>query len=539
MGVRVRLLGGFAAEVDGRPVDAAAFARRSAPALVGLLALAPAHRLHRERVMDALWPDSAPEDAANALHKAAHYARRALGAADGVVLRKDLVSLFPGQDVEVDAAAFEAAARAALKAGDAAAAVRALDTWAGELLPDEPYAPWADGPRQHHARLRRELLRVAGRWTELVAADPTDEPAALGLAGELLAAGDRSGALRQIARIESVLREELGIGLSAEGRALRAGALGGPDRLPPRPGARPAPREAPLARQTLGSCRASDGVRLAYATSGSGPPLVKVANWLTHLDHDWGSPVWSHWWRELSRDHTLVRYDERGCGLSDRDVDADSFTLEAWVRDLETVVDTLGLERFPLLGLSQGGPIAVTYAARHPERVSHLVVYGTCAQALWPRASAALRSELVALGQLLRVSWGSETPGFHSVYDARFLPDGPVELWRAFDRLQRRSTSPENAFRLWSAFGRLDASAAARQLDVPTLVLHPRGDLVWSFEEAEELHAAIAGSRLVALDSRNHILRADEPAFAHFLREVRAFLGGSGGSSAASSVTSS
>ncbi|MGY1809416.1 alpha/beta fold hydrolase [Blastococcus sp. SYSU D00669] len=141
--------------------------------------------------------------------------------------------------------------------------------------------------------------------------------------------------------------------------------------------------------------------------------------------------------------------------------------------------------------------------------------------------------------QLLRVSGGSETPGFHSVHDARFLPDGPVQLWRAFDRPQRRSTSPENAFRLWTAFGRLDASAAARQLDVPTLVLHPLGDLVRSFEEAEELHAAVAGSRLVALDSRNHILRADEPAFAHFLREVRAFLGGSGGSSAASSVTSS
>ena len=468
--VRVHLLGRLAVAVDG--VAATGFARRTAAQLIALLALDPAHRLHRERVMAALWPDAAPEDAANALHKAAHFARRATGRTDAVVLRGEMVSLFPGTSVEVDVDAFEAAARTALAEDDEAAAT-----------------------------------------------------AALGLAAEQLGSGDRAGALRTVARIERVLREELGIGLSPEGVALRARVL---DRAAPMPGRAavvPAPREASLARQRLGFCRAPDGVRLAYATSGTGPPLVKVANWLSHLDHDWGSPVWSHWWRELSRDHTLVRYDERGCGLSDWDVDADSFTLEAWVRDLETVVDTLGLERFPLLGLSQGGPIAVTYAARHPERVSHLVVYGTCARAVWPRASREQKSELAALGQLLRVSWGSDAPGFRQVYDAKFLPDGPLELWRAFDQLQRRSSSPENAFRLWGAFGRLDASEAARSLDVPTLILHPRGDLVWSFDDAEELHAAIPGSRLVALDTRTHILRADEPAFGQFLREVRDFLG--------------
>jgi len=468
--VRVHLLGRLAVTVDG--VAASDFARRTAAQLIALLALDPAHRLHRERVMAALWPDAGAEEAANALHKAAHFARRATGRTDAVVLRGEMVSLFPGTSVEVDVDAFEAAARTALAEDDEAAAT-----------------------------------------------------AALGLAAEQLGSGDRAGALRTVARIERVLREELGIGLSPEGVALRARVLERTAPMPGRAAVVPAPREASLARQRLGFCRAPDGVRLAYATSGTGPPLVKVANWLSHLDHDWGSPVWSHWWRELSRDHTLVRYDERGCGLSDWDVDADSFTLEAWVRDLETVVDTLGLERFPLLGLSQGGPIAVTYAARHPERVSHLVVYGTCARAVWPRASREQKSELAALGQLLRVSWGSDAPGFRQVYDAKFLPDGPLELWRAFDQLQRRSSSPENAFRLWGAFGRLDASEAARSLDVPTLILHPQGDLVWSFDDAEELHAAIPGSRLVALDTRTHILRADEPAFGQFLQEVRDFLG--------------
>jgi pimeloyl-ACP methyl ester carboxylesterase len=234
--------------------------------------------------------------------------------------------------------------------------------------------------------------------------------------------------------------------------------------------------------------------------------------------------VWRHWWQALSQHHTLVRYDERGCGLSDWDVDDDSYTLDAWVRDLETVVDALGLERFPLLGISQGGPIAIRYAAKHPERVSHVIVYGTCARGSWERASDDRRRELAALGQLIRVSWGSDEPGFRQVYDAKFMPDGPLETWRAFDELQRRSTSPRNALRLWNAFGALDCSESARQLDVPTLILHSTNDLVWSFAEAEDLHAMVSGSKLVALDSRNHILSAHEPAFGHFVGEIAHFL---------------
>jgi pimeloyl-ACP methyl ester carboxylesterase len=315
----------------------------------------------------------------------------------------------------------------------------------------------------------------------------------------------------------------LGIGPSAEAYDLRAQALDTPGTAPVR--TRPAaPRHAGLARQMVRFCRSSDGVRLAYATSGEGPPLVKASNWMTHLDYDWASPVWSHWWRALSEGRLLVRYDERGCGLSDWAVDASSFTLEAWVRDLEAIVDTLGLERFPLLGVSQGGPIAVTYAARHPERVSHLVIYGTCTRSTWERATPTERRSFAALAELIRGSWGSDQPGFRQVYDARFLPDGPLEMWRAFDELQRRSTSAENAYHLWHAFGHLDASDAARSLDIPTLILHSRGDQAFSFAEAEDLHPLMPGSRLVPLDSPNHILQADEPAFVSFMNEVRTFL---------------
>jgi pimeloyl-ACP methyl ester carboxylesterase/DNA-binding SARP family transcriptional activator len=521
--VQVRLMGEFSVQLDGRVVDEHQFGRRSAASLVKLLALQPSRRMHREQVMDSLWPEVRLPDAANQLHKAAHYARRAVGADDCVSLRNEMVTLFGNRDLTVDVYAFDTSASAALASGEPQAIESALAAWTGDLLPDDPYAPWAFQPRQRATLLHRELLRRAGRWADLVTVDPTDEEAHLGVAQRLLSKGDRAGALRQIDVIEQTLRDELGIGLSPEGYDLRIQALDTPVNAP-EPVQPRAPRHAGLAQQTVRFCRTADGVRLAYATSGNGPPLVKASNWLTHLDYDWASPVWSHWWNALSDGQTLVRYDERGCGLSDWSVDATSFNLEAWVHDLETVVDTLGLERFPLLGMSQGGPIALTYAARHPERVSHLVIFGTCASGTWRRAGAAERRSLVALGELIRLSWGSDQPGFMQVYDAKFLPDGPLDLWRAFDTLQRRSTSAENAYQLWRAFGYLDATEAARNLDVPTLILHCRRDQVWSFTEAEALNALVPGSRLVALDSSNHILQAAEPAFATFVQEVREFV---------------
>src|SRR5690606_7156178 len=186
--------------------------------------------------------------------------------------------------------------------------------------------------------------------------------------------------------------------------------------------------------QEIRFCTTTDGVRLAYATSGSGPPLVKVANWLSHLDYDRESPVWRHWLVELSRRFRLVRYDERGCGLSDWDIPR--FTFEDWVDDLATVVDAAGLDRFPLLGLSQGAPVAVAYAVRHPERVSHLVLLGGFAQGRRRRARS---PDEVALAEarieLVRWGWGRPDPTYRQVFVARFLPDGTQEEWRDFDEL--------------------------------------------------------------------------------------------------------
>jgi DNA-binding winged helix-turn-helix (wHTH) protein/pimeloyl-ACP methyl ester carboxylesterase len=283
-----------------------------------------------------------------------------------------------------------------------------------------------------------------------------------------------------------------------------------------------ATRSAPT--QEIRFCRTADGTRLAYALVGEGPPLVKAANWMTHLDYDWESPVWSHWLRGLARHRQLVRYDQRGCGLSDWDVDG--FSSEAWLADLETVVDEVGADRFPLLGLSRGASTSIAYAVAHPERVTHLVLWGASTQGRMLRARTDdERRAAEVMVELARLGWGADDPAFRQVFAMQFIPDGTAEDWAHFNELHRRTTSPENAARFMEAFGHADVTDLAPQVTVPTLILHGRGDMRVPFESARELASLIPGSRLVPLDSRNHILRADEPAWPRFLAELDAFLG--------------
>jgi pimeloyl-ACP methyl ester carboxylesterase/DNA-binding winged helix-turn-helix (wHTH) protein len=275
--------------------------------------------------------------------------------------------------------------------------------------------------------------------------------------------------------------------------------------------------------QHISFCRAGDGVRLAYATAGQGPPLVRAANWMTHLAYDIESPVWRHWVSDLSQNHTFIRYDERGCGLSDWEVG--DFTFEDWVADLESVVDAVGLERFPLLGVSQGGAVAIEYAARHPEKVSHLVLCSAYARGRGVRAVSPEEQRAAALDlDLARVGWGRDDPAFRQVFAAQFLPDGSRSDWADFDQLQRRTTSPENAVRFLTEFAAIDVREAAKQVECPTLILHARNDHRVPMQFGEELAELIAGSRLVALASNNHLLTAVEPAWHVFCDEVRQFL---------------
>jgi pimeloyl-ACP methyl ester carboxylesterase len=266
-----------------------------------------------------------------------------------------------------------------------------------------------------------------------------------------------------------------------------------------------------------------DGVRVAYAVSGSGPPLVKAANWLTNLDLEWSSPIWAHWLDGLAARRTLVRYDERGCGLSDWGV-AD-FSFDAWVNDLELVVDAAGLDRFPLLGISQGGAVAIAYAVRHPERVSHLILSGAYCQGRLARATTAEDLEEAALDlQLGRIGWRHDDPSFRQVFASQFLPDGTRSLWDAFNDLQRATTSTENVVRFLDVFAHIDVSSVASLVRCPTLILHSRGDLRVPQSQAQSLAALIPNSELRFLASSNHILTAAEPAWPVFLSEVDRFL---------------
>jgi pimeloyl-ACP methyl ester carboxylesterase len=275
--------------------------------------------------------------------------------------------------------------------------------------------------------------------------------------------------------------------------------------------------------QQIRFCHTTDGARLAYAEVGDGPPLVKSANWLAHLEYDWDSIVWRHWLRGLAVNYRLVRYDERGCGLSDWD--ADTFSVDAWVDDLETVVDAIGLERFPLLGISQGGAVAVRFAARHPERVSALVLYGTYVHGRRVRGRTdeeRRRSDL--LPQLAELGWGTDDASFRQVFTARFMPDGTAEQWRAFNELQRRTTSATNASSFLKASAVIDVSDDARTVRAPTLVLHARDDHLVPVDQGRQLAALIPNSRFVTLDSKNHLLLEHEPAWTRFLIEVEQFL---------------
>ena len=277
----------------------------------------------------------------------------------------------------------------------------------------------------------------------------------------------------------------------------------------------------PSTVQEVRFCTSSDGTRIAYATVGSGPSLVKTSNWMSHLEYDWESPVWRHLYEQLSRDHFLVRYDQRGNGLSDRDVEEISF--DAFVRDLETVVDAAGLDRFALLGVSQGCAASVAYAVRHPERVSHLVLYGGYTKGINWR-SPEDREKWEALDALLRHGWGQDNPAFRQMFTAMFMPGANLEQMQWFNELQRVSTSPEIALRIRHVNSDIDVTELMPRVSVPTLVMHARDDVVVPFTEGRELAMGIPGARFVALEGQNHLLLEDEPAWPRFLSELRGFI---------------
>jgi pimeloyl-ACP methyl ester carboxylesterase len=287
--------------------------------------------------------------------------------------------------------------------------------------------------------------------------------------------------------------------------------------------AAPAAAASPLT-QSISFCRTSDGVNIAMATVGDGPVLVKTANWLNHLEYDWQSPIWSPMLRRLAARFRLVRYDGRGNGLSDREVA--EVSLAGFERDLEAVVDSLGLQRFVLLGMSQGAAAAVTFAARYPQRVERLILYGAYAQGRSRRGSAEDAAVVQTLLAMMQQGWGHEDSAFMRAFSSLYLTDAAREHIKEFADMQRRSASGEMAARIRTACDDIDISALLSDVKVPTLVMHSRSDHVAPIEQGRRIAASIPGAKFVILDSENHIPVPGDPAWEKLLSEIEGFAAG-------------
>jgi pimeloyl-ACP methyl ester carboxylesterase/DNA-binding CsgD family transcriptional regulator len=277
-------------------------------------------------------------------------------------------------------------------------------------------------------------------------------------------------------------------------------------------------------KQSIRLTRATDGVTLAWAEAGAGPALVKASNWLTHLEYDLESPVWRHWIAFFAEHFRFIRYDERGCGLSEWD--ADSLDVRGERQDLETIIDVARPARpFVLLGISQGGADALRYAASHPQDVSHLVLYGAYAQGRFRRGDAEGEQRDRAAIELGRLGWGKNNPVYRQLFTSRFIPDANEQQLSWFNELCLRTTTPEIAARLIELRGQIDVTQLLPKITVPTLVVHARDDDAVPVAQARLLASGIADARFVELESRNHILLSDEPAWERFKHEVLEFTG--------------
>jgi pimeloyl-ACP methyl ester carboxylesterase/DNA-binding CsgD family transcriptional regulator len=269
-------------------------------------------------------------------------------------------------------------------------------------------------------------------------------------------------------------------------------------------------------------CHAADGVQLAWEKFGHGAPIVRAAYWLTHIEHDWRSIIWRPWLEAFAKRATLIRYDQRGCGLSDRNVADISF--DAWLHDLETVVDAAGVARFTLMGMSQGAAIAIAYAVRHPERVARLIIYGGFFQGRRRRGQPEQVEEADLHERAIRLGWGRENPAFRQIFTSQFMANASAEQLAAWDEMQRLSCSAETAARIVTNTHLIDVADLLPQVRVPTLVMHSTHDARVPFEQGRKLASLIPGARFVALESAGHTLHPREPAFSSFFDQVSAFI---------------
>lgn len=355
-----------------------------------------------------------------------------------------------------------------------------------------------------------EAVSWARRWTE---ADPFNSKSAESYVSLLRQTGQNAEATKFIHVFKTEMHEA-GLESNAE---FETRSVAQPQNEP-----KAEPKRTLLLNQNIGFCRTGDNVRIAYATVGEGPSIVKAANWLNHLELDWDSPIWGDTFQACANGRTFIRYDERGNGLSDWDVD--DISQHAFVSDLETVVDALQLEKFPLLGISQGCAVSIEYAVRHPERVSALILISGYASGWRIGATEEEQERREAVMTLTKHGWGTNNPAYRHIFSQTFMPDAKPEELDWFDEFQRQTTSPENAVRFQQAFGDIDVRELLPQVKVPTIVFHSKDDQRISLAQGREVAAGIPGARFVPLESKNHILLGHEPAWTTCLDETNRFL---------------
>ncbi|GAB4527193.1 MAG: hypothetical protein Tsb0019_29250 [Roseibium sp.] len=503
--LNISLLGQLRVLVAGS--EAVLPASKKARALLAfLVATGRPHR--RERLCELFW--DLPDDPKASLRWALSKLRRAMGSPgeSRIVADRERVFFDPG-GARIDIHEI----RAALSKQGEAVPLATLEQMVRQLddsfldglddAGDEAFNAWLAAERSDADSTRVELLKrilshphtqplAARKWrTMLRAIDPETADALEGGNG-----GSRA----------------VPVSTTTPGTAGKRGAL---DRLAKA-------RSEAVREQKIGFCDVPDGTRIAYATIGSGPPILKAANWLTHLEFDWASPIWGQCFSDIAERRTFVRYDERGCGLSDWEVPDLSF--EAFVEDLEVVADRLGLDRFPLIGISQGCAVSIEYAARHPERVSGLILISGYAAGWRLLSTPEEQARREAVIKLTELGWGTDNPAYRHIFSQTFMPDADPQDLAWFDEFQRRSTSPANAARFQEAFGHIDVRDRLAEVDVPTIVFHSREDQRIPLELGRVLASGIRGAEFVPLDSRNHILVEQEPALEACTQRIGRFL---------------
>ena len=525
--LELRLLGELEIRRDGARI--ALPSSRKTRALLAYLAASPRAR-RREHLCALLW--DVPDDPKGALRWSLSKIRALVDAPERPRLRADRDHV----RLDLDGAAVDLLEVKALAAVEWAAPTPLLEDVAQSCC--GPFCDGLDLPRCHEfqswcvaeredvrqlqvallrrltERLRDSPARRLAHLRRLVEIDPLDEEVRLMLVETLDEAGRRDEAEQQAEIGVAVLREAaIPVPPSLAGFVPRRGAISPPA----------APAAAPAAvSQHVHFCTAPDGTRIAYACVGEGTPLVKTANWLNHLEYEWESPIWRHWLRALSRGRMLLRYDERGNGLSDRE--PRNLCFDALVQDLESVVDAAGLEQFDLLGVSQGCAVSVAYAVRHPDRVRRLVLYGGYATGWHMRGDPLEIERREAMITLIRSGWGQDNPAFRQMYTTLYFPEATAEEADWFNELQRVSASPAAAQRLLRVLGDIDVRHLLPLVKAPTLVLHSRNDAVIPFEAGRAIAARIPGAEFVALESSNHLLLEHQPAWPKLLHQLEAFL---------------